>query len=376
MVRFLHTSDWQLGMRRHFLDPDAQARFDQARIDAIRSIARTATETGCAFIVVAGDVFESNHLQPRTIARTLEALRELPVPTFLLPGNHDPLDPSSIFTGRAFLEGCPANVHVLAGEPATPLHGIEIHGVPWRSKRPTTDHTGAAAAALPPANNTLRILVAHGGVTSLAMGRIDPTLIDEAPLEQAITEGRLHYVALGDRHSTYSVGATGRTWYSGAPEPTDYDEDDPGNVLVVDLDTGGCSVVAHPVGTWRFLPHNTDLNSANDIDGLARWLDQVPAKERTILKLGFSGTLSLEQHARLHEMVETARHAFAAIVNNDALDALAVLPAEQDLEAMNLGGYARETLDELLQATRSQGPTADAAHDALALLYRLAGATS
>ena len=373
MVRFLHTSDWQLGMRRHFLDADAQARFDQARIDAIRSIGRTAAETGCAFIVVAGDVFESNHLQPRTIARTLEALRELPLPTFLLPGNHDPLDPSSIFTNRAFVEGRPANVHVLAGEPATPLHGVEILGVPWRSKRPTSDHTGAAAAKLPPASGTLRVLVAHGGVTSLAMGRIDPTLIDETPIEHAIAEGRLHYVALGDRHSTFSVGASGRVWYSGAPEPTDYDEDDPGNVLVVDLNANSCTVAPHRVGTWRFLPHSADLNSASDLDSLARWLDQVHAKERTILKLDFSGTLSLEEHARLREMVETARHAFAAIVNNEAQDTLSVLPAQQDLEAMNLGGYARETLDELLVAMRAQGPGSRTAHDAIALLYRLAG---
>lgn len=373
MVRFLHTSDWQLGMRRHFLDTDAQARFDQARIDAIRTIGRVASETGCAFIVVAGDVFESNHLQPRTIARTLEALRELPVPTFLLPGNHDPLDPSSIFTGRSFQSGRPANVHVLAGEPATPLHGIEIHGVPWRSKRPTMDHTGVAAAALPPNNGALRILVAHGGVTSLAMGRIDPTLIDEAPLDAAIAEGRLHYVALGDRHSTFSVGESGRTWYSGAPEPTDYDEDDPGNVLVVELDASACRVTPHRVGTWRFLAHSADLNSVGDLDSLSRWLDALPAKERTILKLAFSGVLSLDEHARLRELVESARHAFAAIVNNEAQDTLAVLPAEEDLEAMNLGGYARETLDELLKAARAQGPGARTAHDAIALLYRLAG---
>ena len=45
----------------------------------------------------------------------------------------------------------------------------------------------------------------------------------------------MHYVALGDRHSTTEVGGTGRIWYSGAPEPTAYDEIDPGNVLIVDL---------------------------------------------------------------------------------------------------------------------------------------------
>ena len=33
-VRFPHTSDWQLGMTRHFLEGEAQARYSAARIDA------------------------------------------------------------------------------------------------------------------------------------------------------------------------------------------------------------------------------------------------------------------------------------------------------------------------------------------------------
>jgi uncharacterized protein YhaN len=33
VVRFVHTADWQLGMRRHFLDEEAQGRFDQARTE-------------------------------------------------------------------------------------------------------------------------------------------------------------------------------------------------------------------------------------------------------------------------------------------------------------------------------------------------------
>ena len=49
MTRFLHTSDWQLGQVRHYLSPrndgdDPQARFTQARIDAIRTIGGLARQ--------------------------------------------------------------------------------------------------------------------------------------------------------------------------------------------------------------------------------------------------------------------------------------------------------------------------------------------
>ena len=72
-MRFLHTSDWQLGMTRAFLTPEASARFSKARIDAIVTLGRLASEHEARFIVVAGDVFESNQISRETLVRTLEA---------------------------------------------------------------------------------------------------------------------------------------------------------------------------------------------------------------------------------------------------------------------------------------------------------------
>ena len=115
-TRFLHTSDLQLGMTRWFLEGEAQARFDEARVQAIDRLGEIAREYDCAFIVVAGDVFEHNSLNQRTTGRALEALRRLPVPVYLLPGNHDPLVADSIFY-RTTGEG----VHVIKDtEPVSP----------------------------------------------------------------------------------------------------------------------------------------------------------------------------------------------------------------------------------------------------------------
>jgi hypothetical protein len=61
-VRFLHTSDWQLGMKRVFLEGDAQTLFSEARLDAVRRIGALTRDQDCAFAVVCGDVFESNRL--------------------------------------------------------------------------------------------------------------------------------------------------------------------------------------------------------------------------------------------------------------------------------------------------------------------------
>ncbi|MCZ6549750.1 MAG: hypothetical protein O6837_16775 [Deltaproteobacteria bacterium] len=74
MTRFLHTGDWQLGMTRHFFSEGVQERFAQSRFDAIRELGRIAKEEDCRFMVVCGDVFESNLVDRKTVSRALEAL--------------------------------------------------------------------------------------------------------------------------------------------------------------------------------------------------------------------------------------------------------------------------------------------------------------
>jgi DNA repair exonuclease SbcCD nuclease subunit len=76
MIRFLHTSDWQLGMTRHFLTEGAQERFSQARFDAIRTMGRVAKDENCQFMIVSGDAFESNQVDRKTTARAFEAFIE------------------------------------------------------------------------------------------------------------------------------------------------------------------------------------------------------------------------------------------------------------------------------------------------------------
>src|SRR5512145_2486482 len=124
-------------MKRRYLADEAQARFADARFAAVRRLAALAEEQGCAFAVVCGDVFESNQVDRRTLARALDALAAFRVPVFLLPGNHDPLDGASIYRQAAFRERAPTSLRVLEdARPVPAAPGVELVGAPWRSKRP------------------------------------------------------------------------------------------------------------------------------------------------------------------------------------------------------------------------------------------------
>lgn len=370
-MRFLHTSDWQLGLTRYYLGAEAQARYSADRFDAIRRLGELAGETEAAFVVVAGDVFETNRVDRRTVLQALEALRTVTVPVLLLPGNHDPLDAASVYRSRTFVRHCPQHVQVLDDDArCQPVPGVEVIGAPWPTKRPGADLVAARTAALQPPGADLRVLVAHGAVDTLAPDPDDPAVISTSAARQALSAGLLHYLALGDRHSATRVDD--RIWYSGTPEPTSFDEDDPGHTLLVSLDADGCRVERRPIGRWRFRELRTELATEADVAQLGERLEELEDKPRTVLRLALSGQLPLHARAELDRLLVDAGELFATVDDQSHPGDLVLLPDDLDRRELDLGGYAAAAFDELLDAARGEDADAAVARDALSLFYRLA----
>ena len=373
MVRFLHTADWQLGMTRHFLSEEAQALFSAARLNVIEEMGNLAINEGCEFVVVCGDVFESNQVERKVITRAFEKMSAISTVTFyLLPGNHDPLDASSVYRSSTFIARQPDNVKVLDGSaPVQAVPGVELIPVPWPNKHPVTDLVNDASRGLEP-TYAVRIVVGHGAVDYKHPNPDDPKLIGLERLEEKIRAGLIHFVALGDRHSTTDVGSTGRVWYAGAPEPTDYDETEPGNVLLVDVDANSVSVERRRLATWWFVSHDWQLSSDEDIDALEEWLSSLENKDRAIVKVSLVGQVSLAQKARLDAILEHNVDLLGALETWERRSDLIVIPDEMDHERLGLSGFAKEALLDLREMAGSGDKTQEA-QDALGLLYRLAG---
>jgi DNA repair exonuclease SbcCD nuclease subunit len=371
-MRFLHTADWQLGMTRHFLAGDAQPRYSAARRDAVAGLGALAAEVGAEFVVVAGDVFEHNQLAPQVIGQSLEAMRAIGIPVYLLPGNHDPLDASSVYTSALFTAECPDNVTVLDRAGIHEIRpGLEIVAAPWRSKAPTTDLVADVLDGLTPSPTT-RILVAHGGVDVLDPDRDKPSLIRLAKLENALQQGAVHYVALGDKHSLTKVGD--RIWYSGSPEVTNFDdvEADPGHVLVVDVDDDGVTVEPRDVGRWRFVTLHRQVDTSRDIADLDLNLDLMTDKDRTVVRLALTGSLTVTDRAALDACLDRYARLFAHLRTWDSHTDLAVVPADGEFTDLGIGGFAASAVDELVATARQDNADAADAQAALALLLRLA----
>jgi DNA repair exonuclease SbcCD nuclease subunit len=374
MVRFLHTSDWQLGMTRHFLSEGAQERYSQARFDAIRALGRIARDEKCQFMLVCGDAFESNQVDRKTVARAMEALKDVPVPVFILPGNHDPLNAASVYRSSTFIERRPEHVQVIeAAAPIKIAEGVELVGAPWISKRPVANPIEDLLATLQPAIGMTRICVAHGVVDLFTPERDAPAVIALSMLERAIDEGKIHFVALGDRHSLTKVGGSDRIWYSGTPEATDFQETQAGYTHIVEMGDDSVTTKSIQVGHWRFIERErVDLNTADDVEALRKSLEEIENKERTIVRLNLVGSLSLASNGTLQNHLLAAKDVFGAFDVRD--DALLVLPDDTDFANLGFSGFADRTVQRLRSEISEGGNEGTVAREALMLMLRLARA--
>lgn len=377
-VTFIHTSDLQLGMRRKFLGAEAQARFEDSRLRAVERMGELATERGAEFIVMAGDIFDSNLLESRTVTRALEAIAALPVPVYMLPGNHDPLTEGALLTRAGELD----NVTVLdTFEPVEHRPGVEIVGAPLLARHSVDDLPARALATLEPTGG-IRILVGHGQYAKRSVDA-EGDHFDLAVIEAALERGVIDYAAFGDTHSTQPIGTSGKVWFSGAPETTDFhdrrehvegNETDSGNALVVEVAKRAGSRVdvdKQRVGEWTFDALHWDVGGGGDVDRVLADLKAYPDKARTVIKYSLEGTLGLADSQRLERGIAELEPTFGNLYERTRLMNLHLEPSDEEMAELPLSGYAREAMEELVDAAAG-GEGSATARDAVNLLFRMA----
>ncbi|WP_010119277.1 metallophosphoesterase family protein [Corynebacterium nuruki] len=387
-VRILHTSDWQLGMDRWFLGDEAGPRYREARLSVIERLLALAAERDCSAVVVAGDVFDDNLVDDRTWRRAVDILRGATVPVYLLPGNHDPYDPASIYRSPVFADLAPT-VQVLTDTVPRPVPGTvaEIVGAPLLSKYMSSDPVAGALRDLrdrdgdTPQGDRIRVLVGHGA-TSSRSSTGDPAVIDVDAAAAACRERTVDLIALGDTHSATRLHPDGTVWYSGSPEPTDFREEDGGGegrsgmVLVTEIRVDPAAPTAPatvevdevPVGQWHFLALAATVDSDDDLTAWVERLEALPDKRTTVVKYALTGSVDLATGARLDREMARLAPSFAALYERESRMDLHTVPADAELADADWPGAVGDAARDLADRTRAGDGTA---RDALRLLYRL-----
>lgn len=371
-TKILHTADWHLGLR--FLGfGEHDRRLTQQRFATVRNILGVAERFAVDAVLVCGDVFDVPDPGETWWGPLCRELRELAWqdrPLVLLPGNHDPLTPTSVWRNRAFRDALPAWVHVVDRDDFSLSLGDDavIHAVPCRRTAGQFD----MAAHLPrrePGDGRVRIAMLHGqtfGFPGVATNF--PIALDTA------TAWGFDYVALGDTHARRIHGPDATPMvYPGAPEPTRFGELDAGSVTVALFGKRNRAPMlqAEPVGHFRW--QERTVTTLAELRAL-----RSEDHRQSVMRLHVAMTLPVDEHAQaealLRELEGTEAHggkiAIATVDRSRlSLDASGILLALDDLPEQ-----VRETARRL-QAMIAAGDRPDVAERALVQLYQVARST-
>jgi len=181
----------------------------------LEAVLATARALGADLVLLVGDTFESSQLSSAVLDRAARLLAEAGTPVVMLPGNHDPALPDSVFV-RARIAQIP-NVAILGvthdEAVSFPAYDLEIWGHAHR------DYFDMAPLRGPrPRSTRWQVAMAHGHYEPPET-RANPLRPSWIFSDEEIAATGADYLALGhwDRPMRVGNGAV-PAFYSGSPE--------------------------------------------------------------------------------------------------------------------------------------------------------------
>ena len=344
MTTFLHTADWQLGKPFARVDDvNKRSLLQQERIVAIERIGAAIAAHKAAFVLVAGDLFDSPSATRATVSAACSKIGALRVPVLVIPGNHDHGGPGSLWEQPFFLreqEQLAPNLRILLRPEPVELDDVVLFPCPLLRRQESADPTQwlrspEIAERFP---GKTRVVLAHGSTQGFGSTGDEDSDADSAAAIldlNRLPADHYDYIALGDWHGTKQVGPC--AWYSGTPEPDRFPkggDHDQGNILAVTVGRGAAPQVER-VRTGRFAWHVRDFTFADDADvaQLAAQLHELLATRtgEDLLRLTLQGSLGLAATDQLEQLLESQQ---ARLLRLKLTDHTVMAPSEEEIAAL------------------------------------------
>ncbi len=223
-IRLIHTSDIHLA---EYASANGNGLTERAwRV--LKALVNLSTSAEANLIIIAGDLFDHNRVEPVTVKLVLDELLKALVPVVILPGNHDCLIPTSVYQAASFPKLGP-NIRVFTNPNGEKFSFPEMELAIWGKPIDAYGGDTHPMAGIPPrGTERWQIAVAHGYFASDLKGQFFSFPINEEEIAQSCCD----YIALG-HWGTFRCVSDGsvKAYYSGAASDT-------GIVAMVDLIEG------------------------------------------------------------------------------------------------------------------------------------------
>ena len=352
MVKFLHTADWHLGIKYTQLGEKAD-KARQIRIQTIQKLVNTAKNENVDFVLIAGDLFDSNDLDRRIVNTVVEILASASnTPFYIIPGNHDPLTKDSFYNEKAW--NVAENVIIFKENKPfeVPFCDATIYPCPVTQKQSRKDPTEWIMGK----EREVSIGLAHGNLQI-------PGFTDEAnfPINpERATISNLDYLALGEWHSLYEHSTDGikKTIYPGTPETTKFGEPNSGNAVIVELNQPGESPSIKPIklGTVSWDSVEKNINNLQNLKDLENEIKQFENPNNTVLNLNLKGVSTQETFDYLDNFEESLEDLF--LFFNLNIGDLYLKPSMMEFKAiLPEGALLTNTFKALMAMMKMDGKT-------------------
>ncbi len=308
MPKILHCAD--LHLDSPFTDAlgKGEVRRNKLRTTFTNLIAFCA-ENEVDLVLMAGDLFDTHYVTPKTLAMLTKEMASLPRTRFLIaPGNHDPYTAHSVWEKAEF----PENVTVFSSSEvkrvSLPDLGVDVYGYAF------TDSTMERApidALRVGDKGRINLLVAHADLLS-PLSPYAPTT------KEALAATGMDYVALGHVHAASGLQKEGDTYYAyaGCMEGRGFDECGYKGALLLEVEKDGgilhLTASEKRFSLGRYEVETVDLTGATEVEGACRMVREALGQRHL---LGMDTSLRLILTGAVHPDMENSEEAIAQMLS-------------------------------------------------------------
>jgi DNA repair exonuclease SbcCD nuclease subunit len=205
-----------------------------------------ANDVNADALLICGDFFDNDRLADETVAFAGEQIRRFSGRTFLLPGNHDPMDPGRVYW-RYDLEGIAPKLQIIRNHAGEVVEAPDLDLVLWGRGYLESDWHFRPLDGLPPRiDGRWHVALGHGHFVRADGDHSRSLLIHEH--EITAMAGQWDYLALGHWEPHADVSSGGMTAvYSGAPLALSDTNRKAGWAAVIDFSEAGVDWRLHRV---------------------------------------------------------------------------------------------------------------------------------
>ena len=289
LVKLLHTSDLHLGNGFQGLDPTKRRERREDLFKVFKKIVQTAKEQKVDALLIVGDLFDRFNPPIEVVKNAIEILEDLKsIPTIIVPGNHDPISPRSVYKTASF----PDNVTLITKTEfeAIDFQNFVLYAAAYDQRKP--DFHPLKKLKVSESDKPIIVAVHGSYIHSGSKWKENLETGDYWPIEPS-ERSRLRnisYLALGHYHNFYVEKSMPYTCYPGTPEGLSFSESGDRFVSIVNIDDI-TSVEKISLSEKRHQTLDIDCTKITDEKEIEKRIEE-KFNENTLLHVRLKGVLS------------------------------------------------------------------------------------